>query len=253
MWHHHRVRFTLRDHRWPALLMVCLLHWPLSTAALGETRHVLVLSSSERPHAPQSGFTDALVRELIRSSREPIQFVEIPVQAARASAEAPGVSTARQIRSTVGANTLDLVMTIGGPAATFAQQFRQELFAATPVLIAGVDRRFVENGTFTNNETTVATQHDPAMMIDEILRLLPETRTVMVVVGASQVEQFWLKALPDVLFTLADVCCRVVDLPRDAARHAALLPAVSRVMPAGTSASCRTCKSPSAVLRVPWA
>ena len=90
---------------------------------------------------------------------------------------------------------LDLVMTIGGPAATFAQQFRQELFPATPMLIAGVDRRFVENGTFTDNETTVATQHDPALMIDEILRLLPETRTVMVVVGASQVEQFWLQEM----------------------------------------------------------
>ena len=90
---------------------------------------------------------------------------------------------------------LDLVMTIGGPAATFAQQFRQELFPATPMLIAGVDRRFVEHGTFTDNETTVATQHDPALMIDEILRLLPETRTVMVVVGASQVEQFWLKEM----------------------------------------------------------
>jgi hypothetical protein len=53
------------------------------------------------------------------------------------------------------------------------------------MLIAGVDRRFVENGTFTDNETTVATQHDPALMIDEILRLLPETRTVMVVVGLA--------------------------------------------------------------------
>jgi hypothetical protein len=63
------------------------------------------------------------------------------------------------------------------------------------MLIAGVDRRFVEHGTFTDNETTVPTQHDPALMIDEILRLLPETRTVLVVVGASQVEQFWLQEM----------------------------------------------------------
>jgi len=32
-------------------------------------------------------------------------------------------------------------------------------------------------------------------MIDEILRLLPETRTIMVVVGASPVEQFWLQVM----------------------------------------------------------
>ncbi len=175
--------------------MVLVLCWPLSAVAGGKTRHVLVLSSSERPFAPQSGFADALMRDLIRSSREAIQFVEVSIQAARASSEAPDASIAQRIRSAFGADRLDLVMTIGGPAATFAQQFRQELFPATPTLIAGVDRRFVEHGTFTDNETTVATQHDPALMIAEILRLLPETRTVMVVVGASQVEQFWLREM----------------------------------------------------------
>ncbi len=186
---------SLRGSGWLALLVVWLVHCPLSAVARGETRHVLVLSSSERPFAPQSGFADALVRELIRSSREPIQFVEVSVQAARATGEAPDLSTAQRIRSASGSGGLDLVMTIGGPAAVVAQQFRQELFPATPILIAGVDRRFVEHGTFTANETTVATEHDPALMIDEILRLLPETRTVMVVVGTSQVEQFWLQEM----------------------------------------------------------
>ncbi len=195
VWQHQRVRLSVRNSCWLTLLVVLLLHCPLSAVARGETRQVLVLSSSERPFAPQSGFADALVRELIRSSREPIRFVEVSVQAARASDEAPGVSIAQRIRVAFGSQRLDLVMTIGGPAATFAQQFRQELFPATPMLIAGVDRRFIENGTFTDNETTVATQHDPALMIDEILRLLPETRTVMVVVGASQVEQFWLQEM----------------------------------------------------------
>src|SRR5688572_6068661 len=195
MWQHLRVRGVLRGSWPPALLVLLLLHCPLSAVASGETRHVLVLSSSERPFAPQSAFADALIRDLIRSSREPIQFVEVSVQPARASGDAPDVSVAQRIRSAFGVGKLDLVMTIGGPAATFAQQFRQELFPATPTLLAGVDHRFVENGTFTDHETTVATQHDPALMIDEILRLLPETRTVMVVVGASHVEQFWLKEM----------------------------------------------------------
>jgi signal transduction histidine kinase len=177
------------------LLAVWLLHCPLSSIARGETRHVLVLSSSERPFAPQSGFADALVRELIRVSHEPISFVEVPVQAARASGEAPDASIAERVRAAFNSHRLDLIITIGGPAATFAQQFRQELFPATPMLIAGVDRRFVEHGTFTDHETTLTTQHDPARMIDEILRLLPETRTVMVVVGTSQVEQFWLREM----------------------------------------------------------
>jgi len=195
VWQYPRVRLPLRDSRWRALLVVLLLCCPLPAVARGETRHVLVLSSTERPFAPQSGFADALVQDLIRSSREPIHLVEVSVQAARASGEAPDASMAQRIRSASGSHRLDLVMTIGGPAATFAQQFRHELFPATPMLVAGVDRRFVEHGTFTDNQTTVDTQHDPALMIDEILRLLPETRTVMVVVGSSQVEQFWLREM----------------------------------------------------------
>ena len=195
LWQHLRVRLSFPGGCWRALVVLFLLHGPLSAAASGPTRNVLVLSSSERPLAPPSGFADALVRELIRSSREPINFIEVSVQPARASGDAPDLSVAQRIRSASGSQQLDLVMTIGGPAATFAQQFREELFPGTPTLITGVDRRFVEHGTFTDNETTVATQHDPAMMIDEILRLLPETRTVMVVVGASQVEKFWLQEM----------------------------------------------------------
>ena len=175
----------------PAVLVVLLFLLPLTAVAHAETRHVLVLSSGERPFAPQSGFSDALVRDLIRLSREPIQFVEVSVQAARASDEEPDASTARRIQSAFATDSPDLVITVGGPAATFAQQFRREIFPATPMVIAGVDRRFVENGTFTDNETTVATDHDPATMIDEILRLLPDTRSVMVIIGTSRVEQFW--------------------------------------------------------------
>ncbi len=163
--------------------------------ARGETRQVLVLSSSERPFAPQSGFADALIRELIRSSREPINFVELSVETVRASSDDPDSSLAQRIRSTIDSKGLDLIITIGGPAATFAQRSRQELFPDTPMLLAGVDRRFVEKSTLTEHETTVATQHDPALMIDEILRLRPETRTVMVVVGSSPVEQFWLREM----------------------------------------------------------
>src|SRR6185503_20170095 len=117
------------------------------------------------------------------------------VQAARASDEEPDASIARRIQSAFAADSPDLVITVGGPAATFAQRFRREIFPATPMLIAGVDRRFVENGTFTDNETTVATDHDPALMIDEILRLLPDTRSVMVIIGTSRVEQFWLQQM----------------------------------------------------------
>jgi signal transduction histidine kinase len=177
------------------VLILLLLHVSLPSLAAGPTRHVLVLSSAERPHAPQAGFADALTRDLIRASRDPIQFIEIPVQPVRASDQAPGADIADRIRAAIDKGPLDLVVTIGGPAAAFAQQFSHRLFADIPVLIAGVDRRFVTPGTFSSNATTVATQHDPALMVDEILRLLPDTRRVMVVIGKSHLEKFWLEQM----------------------------------------------------------
>jgi signal transduction histidine kinase len=189
------MRDGLRGLCSPALAVALLLVGPLLTVASGETRHVLVVSSSERPFAPQSGFADALVRDLILWSREPLQFVEVSVQTARASDDTPGASTAQRIRAAFEASRQDLVITIGGPAATFAQQYRQELFAATPMLVAGVDYRFIKYDTFADNETAVSIEHEPAPMIAEILRLRPETRSIMVVVGTAPVDRFWLQQM----------------------------------------------------------
>ena len=72
------------------------------------------------------------------------------------------------------------------------KQHREQLFPTTPMLFAAVDRRFIEKATMGDNDTAVAVAHDPPQMIDNILKLLPDTKTVFVVIGASQLEQFWL-------------------------------------------------------------
>jgi hypothetical protein len=61
------------------------------------------------------------------------------------------------------------------------------------MLIAGVDRRFVQQATFTNNDTAVAVEHDAGQMVEQILALFPDTRTVVIVIGASELEQFWVR------------------------------------------------------------
>jgi hypothetical protein len=104
LWQHLPVRRSVRDHCLLASLVVLLLSWPLSTGAHGKTRNVLVLSSSERPFAPQSGFADALMRELIRSSREPIRFVEDIGPGRARERRGARCSTAQRIRSAFGTN-----------------------------------------------------------------------------------------------------------------------------------------------------
>jgi signal transduction histidine kinase len=153
----------------------------------------MLVYSYERDLASHNAFATMFRPELSRSFGEPIDFIEVSLQAAHLNPSASEESIVNEVRSTLPRRRLDLVVPIGGPAAVFAQTYRQQLFSTTPMLLAGVDRRFLQNRAPAANDTAVAVEHDPPQMIETILRLLPDTRTVFVVIGASQFEQFWLK------------------------------------------------------------
>jgi len=160
-------------------------------SAQTEPRHVLLLYSYEREFT-HTAFAGMFRPELTRSSAEPVDYIEVALQTAGESVRAPDDSIATRLGSTFAGTRLDLVVAIGGPAAAFAHQHREQLFPTTPMLFAAVDRRFIEKATMGDNDTAVAVAHDPPQMIDNILKVLPDTKTVLVVIGASQLEQFWL-------------------------------------------------------------
>ncbi len=174
---------------WTLLLIVGLAP---GASARTEPRHVLLLYSYEREFT-HTAFAAMFRPELTRSSAEPVNYIEVALQTAAASVRAPDDSIVTRLRSTFDGTRLDLVVAIGGPAAAFAQEHRGQLFPTTPMLFAAVDRRFIDKGTMSDNDTAVAVAHDPPQMIENMLKLLPDTRTVFVVIGASQLEQFWLK------------------------------------------------------------
>lgn len=165
--------------------------WPV--VAQAQTRNVLLLYSYEREFAPHTAFASLFRADLGRTFSQPIDFVEISLQAARSSRTAPDESAIDVIRASVSGRNLDLVVTIGGPAAKFAQTFRDRLFPATPTLLADVDQRFIDQARSSQYDTVVAVDHKPAQMLESILQLLPDTTTIVVVIGSSQLEQFWLQ------------------------------------------------------------
>ena len=171
------------------MLIVSVAH---GATAQAEPRHVLLLYSYQREFT-HTAFAAMFRPELTRSSAEPVNYIEVALQTAGESVRAPDDSIATRLGSTFAGTRLDLVVAIGGPAAAFAQKHRERLFPTTPMLFAAVDRRFIDKGTMTDNDTAVAVAHDPPQMIENILKLLPGTNTVVVVIGASQLEQFWLK------------------------------------------------------------
>ncbi len=88
----------------------------------------------------------------------------------------------------------DLIVAIGAPAANFVQRHRKDLFPKTPMVFTVVQERRVDFEKLTEYDTVVASSTDVGLFFESILRVLPLTNTISVVVGASPNETFWLEA-----------------------------------------------------------
>ncbi len=89
----------------------------------------------------------------------------------------------------------DLVVPIGSPACIFVANHRDRLFpAATPIIYAGMDQRRLPVEALKHNATFVGESFDVPGLVEDILRIAPETNHIAVVIGASPLEQFWAEA-----------------------------------------------------------
>jgi signal transduction histidine kinase/CheY-like chemotaxis protein/ABC-type uncharacterized transport system substrate-binding protein len=176
------------------LLTVPILLLTSISNAAEEPRRVLLLDSFEREFPPFDAFKSVLHSELLKQFSEPLTFSEVSVEPARLAQGPDEHSILGYLVSTFKGQKLDLIVAIGGPATKFAQKYRDQLFPSTPLLLAAVDERHLDN-SITHNITTVAVRIDPPLMIETILQLLPKTKNIVVVVGTSPLEKFWREEL----------------------------------------------------------
>ena len=95
----------------------------------------------------------------------------------------------------IAKHPLDLIVSIGAPAAAFVQRHRQRLFATTPMVFTAVDQRRVQYSSLTANDAVVALRINYLSAFENILQVLPDTKDVIVVVGTSPIEKFWKEAI----------------------------------------------------------
>ncbi len=86
----------------------------------------------------------------------------------------------------------DLIVAFGAPAASFVQRHRADLFPATPMLLTAVEERRVNPSMLSAQDAVAAVRTDYVVLFENILRLLPETKTIAMVVGSSPAEGFWM-------------------------------------------------------------
>ena len=89
----------------------------------------------------------------------------------------------------------DLIVAFGAPAARFVQRHRADLYPTTPMLLAAVEVRRVDQSMLSEQDVVAAVRTDYVVLFENILRLLPETKTIAMIVGNSPNERFWMDEL----------------------------------------------------------
>ena len=173
-------------------------------AATAEPKRVLMLYSFGRDFKPWSEYARAIRAELDRQSPWPLEIAEHSLMTARSSDENPEAPFVEYLRALYAKRPLDLIVSIGAPAVAFVQRHRQQLFPTTPMVFTAVEQRRVQHSIVTPNDAVVAIAQNYPAIIENILRVLPDTKTVAVVIGNSPIERFWLEVLRKEFAPFAD-------------------------------------------------
>jgi len=176
-----------------ALALTLLLAMPCqSQAADPEPKRVMMLHSFGPRFKPWSDYAQTIRSEISQQWHKPVDLLDHSLMNARQDDENSEAAFVEYLLALYSSRPLDLIVAIGAPAANFVQRHRQRLFSATPMIFTAVEQRRVQYEKLTENDTVVAVAHDFSAAFDNILRVLPLTKTIAVVNGASSNEIFWL-------------------------------------------------------------
>ncbi|WP_439368002.1 sensor histidine kinase [Bradyrhizobium sp. PMVTL-01] len=159
----------------------------------GELKRVLVLHSFGREFRPWSEYARDIKAELERKSPWPLDIQEHALLTARFNNPGPEAPFVEYLQSLYQGALPDIVLTIGAPAARFAQRYRARLFPDTPLILSAVEYRLIDRSDLTDNDVVVAIRNDFTAAFANILQLLPDTKAVAMVIGASPLEKFWME------------------------------------------------------------
>jgi signal transduction histidine kinase len=172
------------------LVLIMLIFAAISPAA-AEPKRVLLLHSFGPQFVPWAFFAGQFREELFKQSPDKIDLYEASLEGSRFQPPDEQGPIVGYLVALFGTRKLDLIVTLGAPAAFFAQKYRAQFFPSTPLVIGGPEQRAINYSTLTSNDAPVAVTLDFKRWIENILQVLPDTTHIAWVVGASPLERFW--------------------------------------------------------------
>ena len=195
--------FCARSFAAALTIAMMLATQPNSQAANTDPKRVLMLHSFGPRFKPWSDYEQTIRSEISQRWQKPVDFLDHSLVNARQDDENSEAAFVEYLRALYADRPVDLIVAIGAPAATFVQRHRQRLFSVTPMVFTAVEQRRVQFEKLTENDTVVAVAHDFPAAFDNILHVLPLTKTIAVVNGTSPNETFWLEEMRRELAPLA--------------------------------------------------
>ena len=175
-----------------AWVAVTLLAFAAGNATSAEQKRVLLLHSFGANFRAEDTFADYLRTDLAEKSPYPLDRYEVSLEIARFPEGERDEAFVSYLRAVFADRPPDLIVTMVSPAARFIQRHRRDLFPSTPAIFAALDARAIKDATLAANDTTVAVSIDLNAIIENILRTLPNTTTLAVIMGNSPIEKFWV-------------------------------------------------------------
>ncbi len=196
-------------------------------------KRVLILYSFDNDEGMYTGIDHALRSELRSSVRDRVEFYTEYLDLVRFPSAAHAANLVKLLKLEFSEQKPDLIVPVSYSALQFLLGEGKELFPGTPaVALFNVRRldelkRRIATGAAGRDITGVASSDEPNQTLELALRLQPDTERVVVVVGCSPVERFWVDQLKqdflpyrrtmevDFLtgLTMKDILRQVAELP----------------------------------------
>jgi signal transduction histidine kinase len=175
-------------YMWVAAAVVLVLSTG-ETAA--QPKKILFLYSYGQSFQPWATWGKEISKEMVKQSRWPLDIQEHSVVTARSGDEPSEAKFVEYLGALYGQRRPDLIVAFGADAARFVQRHRADLYPTTPMLLAAVEVRRVDQSMLSEQDTVIGLRKDYVALFENILRLLPETKSIAIIIGNSPNERFW--------------------------------------------------------------
>jgi signal transduction histidine kinase len=165
----------------------------------GQPKKILLLHTFGPNFEQGAAWSREIQKELNRLSPWPLNIHEQSLVTALDGDDAAEAQFVEYLKALYARQPPDLIVALGAPAARFVQQHRSDLYPTTPMLLAAVEVRRVEPSMLSEQDAVAGAQYDQVAAIENILRLLPETKTIAIIIGNSPPERFWAGEMHRVL------------------------------------------------------